>query len=94
MVSDLVSTVTASLPARVDVATAQRIICERYFPITRGTLTRALAELPRVYVGRNALFETGQVLKIAEDLLRRASVRWRLMPQAHSAAGIRCKGLK
>jgi len=94
MVSDQVSVATASLPARIDVATAQRLICERYFPITRGTLTRALAELPRVYVGRNALFETAQVLKIAEDLLRGAAVNWRLMPQAHSAAGIRCKGLK
>jgi hypothetical protein len=48
-------------------------------------LTRALAELPRVYVGRNALFETAQVLKIAEDLLRGAAVNWRLMPPAHPA---------
>ncbi len=70
----------ASLPPRVDVATAQRLICERYFPVTRGTLIRALAATPRIYVGRAALFETSQVLKIAESLLRGAADRRR--PQA------------
>jgi len=59
----------AVLPPRVDVEMARKLISERYFPITRGTLIRLLADLPRIYVGRSAIYETTSVLAKAEHLL-------------------------
>lgn len=64
-----------ALPRHVDLATARKLISERYFPITAGTLRRELAKLPRLYVGRNALYDTIAVLEIAEGLLRRGTRR-------------------
>jgi hypothetical protein len=65
----------AAPPTRVDLEAARVLISERYFPITVGTLRRELARVPRVYIGRNALYETGAVLKIVEGLLRRGVQR-------------------
>jgi hypothetical protein len=64
--------VPPGLPALLDKDAARKAISERYFPITMGTLERELAHLPSIKVGRNALFETASVLKVAEQLLQRS----------------------
>ena len=72
MVKNLAQYGDPRLPKRLDATRLAKLITERVMPVSATIVRRELSHLPRVFVGRSALYDTAPALQHFEDRVARA----------------------